>query len=161
MNYFMEHSQSSPSIPPVNNYGNTYTGMALENKQSATVYTLDINPPSSNMSNDTLKPVTPPFLPPPSFALDTVGSTRKPVSARGPGSSSSVTSLLGGRSHTHMSASPMIHARSSSRLTNGTTSSSADYHTSLFSSESSSTPNRPTPIFVQPYTPTRQNLMTR
>ncbi|VDI04228.1 Hypothetical predicted protein [Mytilus galloprovincialis] len=90
MNYFMEHSQSSPSIPPVNNYGNTYTGMSLENKQSATVYTLDINPPSSNMSNDTLKPIIPPFLPPPSFALDTVGSTRKPVSARGPGSSSSV-----------------------------------------------------------------------
>ncbi|CAG2192383.1 ANKS6 [Mytilus edulis] len=161
MNNFMEHSQSSPSIPSVNNYGNTYTGMALENKQSATVYTLDINPPSSNMSNDTLKPVIPPFLPPPSFALDTAGSTRKPVSARGPGSSSSVTSLLGGRSHTHMSASPMIHARSSSRLTNGTTSSSADYHNGLFSSESSSTPNRPTPIFVQPYTPTRQNLMPR
>ncbi|CAC5403674.1 unnamed protein product [Mytilus coruscus] len=37
LNNFMEHSQSSPSV---NNYGNTYTGMALENKQSATVYTL-------------------------------------------------------------------------------------------------------------------------
>ena len=30
----------------------------------------DINPPHSNMTSDTLKPVIPPFLPPPSFDLD-------------------------------------------------------------------------------------------
>lgn len=155
MNNFMEQGQPTTSV---GNYGTTLTGIAFENKQNSSMYTLNINPPSSTLSNDTLKPVIPPFLPQPSFALDTVSSSRKPVSARGPGSSSSVASLLGGRSRTNLGTSPMIHARSSSRLTNGTTSHSADFHNGMFSTEPSSTPNRTTPIFVAPYIPTRQSM---
>ncbi|XP_070198698.1 ankyrin repeat and SAM domain-containing protein 6-like isoform X1 [Littorina saxatilis] len=48
----------------------SYESMLLETKKSASVYTLDINPPNSMQCNETLKPVKPPFLPPPSFALD-------------------------------------------------------------------------------------------
>ena len=43
-------------------------GMRL---MSASVCSLqDINPPNSAQCSETLKPVKPPFLPPPSFALD-------------------------------------------------------------------------------------------
>ncbi|CAL1532319.1 unnamed protein product, partial [Lymnaea stagnalis] len=48
----------------------SYDTMLLETKQSASHYTLEINSPHSAMSSETLKPVIPPFLPTPSFALD-------------------------------------------------------------------------------------------
>ncbi|KAI8759258.1 ankyrin repeat and SAM domain-containing protein 6 [Biomphalaria glabrata] len=48
----------------------SYETMLLETKQSASFYTLEISSPHTAMSSDTLKPVIPPFLPTPSFALD-------------------------------------------------------------------------------------------
>ncbi|XP_041375795.1 ankyrin repeat and SAM domain-containing protein 6-like isoform X2 [Gigantopelta aegis] len=55
----------------------SYECMMLETKKSASVYTLDINPPHSTLANETLKPVIPPFLPPPTFALDGTDQSRK------------------------------------------------------------------------------------
>ncbi|KAK7478206.1 hypothetical protein BaRGS_00030567 [Batillaria attramentaria] len=60
---FVEADQTTMSMT-------SYESMLLETKKSASVYTLDINPPHSAQSSETLKPVKPPFLPPPSFALD-------------------------------------------------------------------------------------------
>lgn len=77
----IKQSHSSPQLAPKkNNFVmepvsvaqsmTSYETMKQETKKSAALYTLDINPPHSNMSSDTLKPVIPPFLPPPSFDLD-------------------------------------------------------------------------------------------
>ncbi|XP_076469826.1 ankyrin repeat and SAM domain-containing protein 6-like isoform X2 [Babylonia areolata] len=70
-------SQPSPLMEPKQLVGEqstltmtSYESMLLETKKSASVYTLDINPPNSAQSSETLKPVKPPFLPPPTFALD-------------------------------------------------------------------------------------------
>ncbi|KAL4234976.1 Ankyrin repeat and SAM domain-containing protein 6 [Mactra antiquata] len=71
-------SRSSPQMSPKkNNFMEpvsqsltSYETMKHQTKQSAALYTLDINPPHSTLSSDTLKPVIPPFLPPPSFDLD-------------------------------------------------------------------------------------------
>ncbi|XP_071091432.1 ankyrin repeat and SAM domain-containing protein 6-like [Haliotis cracherodii] len=48
----------------------SYKSMLLETKKSAALYTLDINPPRSNLTSESLKPVIPPILPAPSFCLD-------------------------------------------------------------------------------------------
>ncbi|KAH9515488.1 Ankyrin repeat and SAM domain-containing protein 6 [Bulinus truncatus] len=48
----------------------SYETMLLETKQSASFYTLEISSPHTAISSETLKPVIPPFLPTPSFALD-------------------------------------------------------------------------------------------
>ncbi|XP_060596303.1 ankyrin repeat and SAM domain-containing protein 6-like, partial [Ruditapes philippinarum] len=76
----LKQSHSSPQLSPKkNNFVmepvtqsmTSYETMKQETKKSAALYTLDINPPHSNMTtSDTLKPVIPPFLPPPSFDLD-------------------------------------------------------------------------------------------
>ncbi|RUS71201.1 hypothetical protein EGW08_021037 [Elysia chlorotica] len=55
----------------------SYDTMLLETKQSASLYTLDIKSPHSTMSSETLKPVIPPFLPTPSFALDNSDHTHR------------------------------------------------------------------------------------
>ncbi|XP_052232816.1 ankyrin repeat and SAM domain-containing protein 6-like [Dreissena polymorpha] len=60
-------------MEPVAKSMTSYETMKQETKKSAALYTLDINPPHSNVSSDTLKPVIPPFLPPPSFDLDSPG----------------------------------------------------------------------------------------
>ncbi|KAK6185430.1 hypothetical protein SNE40_007668 [Patella caerulea] len=55
----------------------SYENMLNETMKTHVMYTLDINPPHSNLSSETLKPVIPPFLPPPSFALDTSEYARR------------------------------------------------------------------------------------
>ena len=46
------------------------------------MYFQDINPPHSNMTSDTLKPVIPPFLPQPTFALDSTDRHWKGLGGR-------------------------------------------------------------------------------
>ncbi|BFZ13265.1 hypothetical protein BsWGS_16304 [Bradybaena similaris] len=48
----------------------SYDTILFDTKQSASLFTLNINSPHSIVSRETLKPVIPPFLPTPSFALD-------------------------------------------------------------------------------------------
>lgn len=55
----------------------SYNSMLLETKHSASLYTLDIKSPHSSLSTETLKPVIPPFLPTPSFALDNSDHTQR------------------------------------------------------------------------------------
>ncbi|XP_005095515.1 ankyrin repeat and SAM domain-containing protein 6 [Aplysia californica] len=67
---FQEPNQTSMSMT-------SYDTMLQETKQSASLYTLDIISPRSNVSSETLKPVIPPFLPSPSFALDNSDSSHR------------------------------------------------------------------------------------
>ncbi|XP_064641008.1 ankyrin repeat and SAM domain-containing protein 6-like isoform X2 [Lineus longissimus] len=60
----------------------SYETMLQETKKSASVYTLGINPPHSKTTNDNLKPVIPPFLPPPTFELSETHRTRMPSGSR-------------------------------------------------------------------------------
>lgn len=61
---------------------NSYETMLQETKRSATMCTQDSSPAHSNTC-ETLKPVVPPFLPPPTFGLDTSdASHRRPCSGR-------------------------------------------------------------------------------
>ncbi|XP_069113972.1 ankyrin repeat and SAM domain-containing protein 6-like [Argopecten irradians] len=90
----------SPLVPPrkTNNFmdqshiSTSYDQILLENKKSASMYTLDINPPNSNLTSETLKPVIPPFLPTPTFDLDISSPRSKPLSARGPDTNSTLHS---------------------------------------------------------------------
>ncbi|WAR13333.1 ANKS6-like protein [Mya arenaria] len=67
-------------MDPVAKSMTSYETMKQETKKSAAHYTLDINPP--HLSSDTLKPVIPPFLPPPSFDLDSPSRPWRPSRAK-------------------------------------------------------------------------------
>ncbi|KAL3858771.1 hypothetical protein ACJMK2_009024 [Sinanodonta woodiana] len=82
-NFMMDSAMASSSIT-------SYDTMLKETQKSASQYTLNINPPHSPMSKETLKPVIPPLLPQPSFALDGDERSRRTMSTRkGPPSISS------------------------------------------------------------------------
>ncbi|XP_061163396.1 ankyrin repeat and SAM domain-containing protein 6-like [Saccostrea echinata] len=92
-------NNSSPTVPKkVNNFVDpiqtssvtNYGTMTLENKQSASRYTLDINPMKSSQTSDTLKPVIPPFLPQPSFAIDESLPGRRSMSTLGSDTASAI-----------------------------------------------------------------------
>ncbi|KAL5021336.1 hypothetical protein ScPMuIL_000491 [Solemya velum] len=84
-NHYTEAGLTASSLP-------SFDIMTAENKKSLTMYTLDINPPHSTVISETLKPVIPPFLPAPSFALDITNRTRKVSNVRQPSTSQSIDS---------------------------------------------------------------------
>ncbi|XP_062592175.1 ankyrin repeat and SAM domain-containing protein 6-like [Saccostrea cucullata] len=161
VNNFVDPIQTSP----VTNYGT----MTLENKQSASRYTLDINPMKSSQTNDTLKPVIPPFLPQPSFAIDESLPGRRSMSSLGSDTASAIMpspirpmmkpmKFLPQKSTT-LSSSP-ISPSSSAQLSNGNSnhsnpspSSSGEYQQNgVFWNQSSKSPA----IFAPRNPPQRQ-----
>ncbi|KAK2164054.1 hypothetical protein LSH36_69g01014 [Paralvinella palmiformis] len=74
----------------------SYQTIMLETKKSAALYTLEINSQSANIQDGNLKPVKPPFLPPPTYGEDRPKmpptSTRRSVSSLGSTSTLTQTS---------------------------------------------------------------------
>ncbi|XP_053402711.1 ankyrin repeat and SAM domain-containing protein 6-like [Mercenaria mercenaria] len=183
----LKQSHSSPQLSPKkNNFViepvtvaqsmTSYETMKQETKKSAALYTLDINPPHSNMTSDTLKPVIPPFLPPPSFDLDSPSrhwrglGVRSKTTMTGIDSSSSLSSgherpvlrpmkFLQNHSGYTSQISPTNSARFTQNGSNPSPNSSGDYQgTGLFlppSSSSSYTSDRNPMFSPMSQTPSR------
>lgn len=176
-------NNSSPTVPkkmnnfvdpiqtlPVTNYGT----MTMENKQSASRYTLDINPIKSNTTSDTLKPVIPPFLPQPSFAIDESTPGRRSMSTAGSDTASTIMPSpirpmmkpmkFMPQKSTTLSSSP-VSPSSSAQLSNGNSNhnnpspgSSGDYQQNgFFWSQSSKSPS----MFAPRTTPQKPFYMNR
>ncbi|KAJ8302584.1 hypothetical protein KUTeg_018980 [Tegillarca granosa] len=167
MNNYVDPVQTTSSIT-------SYETMWLETQKSASMYTLDLNPVSSTLKSETLKPVIPPFLPQPSFALDGPNHPRKPVSARNPSLDNSMPSpvrqikkpvmfLPSNKSTSNLSSSP-VSPSSSARFTNGgsnpSPASSGEYNGNnvFLVNPNLPVPSKPassTSPFIPPHTPSR------